>query len=99
VWHFASQAQVCISLGLEICPSAGEVARSGELATTWSVIAKTPGNDSRPVPEDSITLCYKVSGPFRAPFALPSQWIQGRKVEMTVPCHVRPNVRVFIAVR
>ena len=36
--------------GLETCPSVGEVARSGDLATTWSVIAKTPGNCSWPVP-------------------------------------------------
>src|SRR5208282_1098913 len=31
-------------------PSVGEVARSGDLATTWSGIARTPGNYSRPVP-------------------------------------------------
>src|SRR5271157_4268981 len=36
--------------GLETCPSVGAVARSGDLATTWSVIAKTPGNYSRLVP-------------------------------------------------
>ncbi len=41
--------------GLETCPSVGEMARSGDLATTWSVIAKTPGNASRPVPKDSIS--------------------------------------------
>ena len=29
--------------------------------------------------------------PFRAPFALPSQWIQGREVEMTVQCQNRAN--------
>jgi hypothetical protein len=29
--------------GLGTCPSVGEVARSGDVATTWSVIAKTPG--------------------------------------------------------
>ncbi len=142
--------------GLETCPSVGEMARSGDLATTWSVIAKTPGNDSRPVlrlrtrfidagaffckrwgstwsrnvshatsaaarlrrpvgltalrradvfafesgpaswkhaptPERcsgqeplgrkwpaALTLCYKVSGPFRAL----SQWTQGKEMEM-----------------
>ena len=37
------------------------------------------------------TLCHRASGPFRAPFALPSQWIQGREVEMTVQCQNRAN--------
>ena len=35
---------------METCPSVGELARSGDVATTWSVNAKTPGNHSRPVP-------------------------------------------------
>src|SRR5208282_2959432 len=35
--------------GLKTCPSVGAVARSGDLATTWSVIAKTPGNHFRRV--------------------------------------------------
>src|SRR5271157_4688709 len=39
----------------------------------------------------AFTLCHRVSGPCRAPFALPSQWIQGREVEMTVQCHNRVN--------
>src|SRR5271157_2843883 len=37
--------------GLETCSSVGEVPRSGDLAPTWSVIAKTPGNHFRPVSE------------------------------------------------
>ena len=37
------------------------------------------------------TLCHSVGGPCRAPFALPSQWIQGREVEMTVLCQNRAN--------
>src|SRR5271157_5492454 len=39
----------------------------------------------------AFTLCHRASGPFRAPFALPSQWIQGREVEMTVQCQNRAN--------
>jgi len=39
----------------------------------------------------AFTLCHRASGPFRAPFALPSQWIQGREVEMTVECQNRAN--------
>src|SRR5271157_6178193 len=39
----------------------------------------------------AFTLCHRASGPFRAPFALPSQWTQGREVEMTVQCHNRAN--------
>src|SRR5271157_4403071 len=34
-----------------IATSVGEVARSGDLATTWSGIARTPGSYSRPVPK------------------------------------------------
>jgi len=37
------------------------------------------------------TLCHRASGLFRAPLAVPSQWIQGRKVEMTVQCQDRAN--------
>src|SRR5208337_1315192 len=37
----------------------------------------------------AFTLCHRASGPCRAPFALPSRWIQGREVEMTVECHNR----------
>jgi len=36
--------------GLETCPSVAAVARSGNVATTRSVIAKTPGDYSRSVP-------------------------------------------------
>src|SRR5271157_6110587 len=39
--------------GLVTCPSVAEVARSGDLATTWSVMVRTPGNDPRAVHEDS----------------------------------------------
>src|SRR5271157_1704853 len=39
-------------------------------------------------------LCHRASGPCRAPFALPSQWIQGREVEMTVQCQNRANCAV-----
>jgi len=39
----------------------------------------------------AFTLCHRASGPFRAPFALPSQWIQGREVEMTLQCQNRAN--------
>src|SRR5271157_1891234 len=71
------------------------------------VFAFEPGPPSRkhgPTPErcprqeplgrngpSSFTLCHRASGPFRAPFALPSQWIQGREVEMTVQCQNRAN--------
>jgi len=39
----------------------------------------------------AFTLCHRASGPFRTPFALPSQWIQGKEVEMTVQCQNRAN--------
>ena len=39
----------------------------------------------------AFTLCHRASGPCRALFALPSQWIQGREVEMTVQCQNRAN--------
>src|SRR5271157_5937648 len=39
----------------------------------------------------TFTLCHRASGPCRAPFALPSQWFQGREVEMTVQCQNRAN--------
>jgi len=39
----------------------------------------------------AFTLCHRASGLFRAPFALPSQLIQGREVEMTVQCQNRAN--------
>jgi hypothetical protein len=71
------------------------------------VFAFEPGPASRkhgPTPErcprqeslgrngpSAFTLCHRASGPFRAPFAIPSQWIQGREVEMTVQCHYRAN--------
>src|SRR5208283_1250482 len=47
----------------------------------------------------AFTLCHRASGPFRDPFALPSQWIQGREVEMTVPCQTEPIVLVFTVAR
>src|SRR5271157_165722 len=40
-----------------IATSVGEVARSGDLATTWSGIASTPGNYSRPVPKRRAGSC------------------------------------------
>src|SRR5271157_2851129 len=39
----------------------------------------------------TFTLYHRASGPFRAPFAVPSQWIQGREVEMAVQCQNRAN--------
>src|SRR5271157_258581 len=39
----------------------------------------------------AFTLCHRASSPFRAPFAPPSQWIQGREVKMTVQCQNRAN--------
>jgi hypothetical protein len=37
--------------GLETCPSVGDVARSGDLATTRFGVARKPGSCSRPVPQ------------------------------------------------
>ena len=39
----------------------------------------------------AFTLCHRAGGPSRAPFATPSEWIQGREVEMTVQCQNRAN--------
>ena len=39
----------------------------------------------------AFTLCHRASGPFLAPSAVPSQWIQGREVELTVQCQSRAN--------
>src|SRR5271157_3854587 len=45
-------------------PPVGEVARSGDLATTWFGIATKPGSCSRPVPEArNTTICVAGSGP------------------------------------
>src|SRR5208282_5089817 len=44
-------------------------------------------------------LCHKVSGPFRAPSALPSQWIQGREMDEWRSVRTKPAARVFVVAR
>src|SRR5271157_5965678 len=53
----------------------------------WCPRPETLGRNGPP----AFSLYHKVSGPFRAPSALPSQWIQGKEVEMTVQCQCRDN--------
>jgi len=48
-------------------PSVGEVARSGDLATTWSGTARTPGNYFRPVPKRLIPRDLQRSSSGRQP--------------------------------
>jgi hypothetical protein len=44
-------------------------------------------------------LCHKVSGPFRAPSALPSQWTQGREMDEWRSARTKPAARVFVVAR
>ena len=53
--------------------------------------AASINNKLRPRFRPPFTLCHRASGPFLAPFALLSQWIQGREVKMTVQCQKRAN--------
>src|SRR5271157_330621 len=63
--------------------------------------APTPERCPRPEPlgrngPPAFPLCHKVSGPFRAPSALPSQWTQGRQMDSWRSARTKPDARVFV---